>query len=88
MSEELKITGKIVRKLDKIEVKTGFKQEFVIETPGQYPRLVALSAYAKTIDFLDKVVLGDNVNVSFNVESREFNEKFYTSLTAWRIDKA
>ena len=31
---------------------------------------------------------GDNVEVSFNLSSREWNEKWFTSADAWKIEKS
>lgn len=31
--------------------------------------------------------VGERIRISFRVESREYNERWYTDLTAWRIVK-
>jgi hypothetical protein len=36
---------------------------------------------------LEKVTEGDVLTVSINIESREFNSKWYTDVKAWRIEK-
>jgi hypothetical protein len=36
---------------------------------------------------LEKVKEGDDVEVFFNLESREFNGKWYHNVNAWKIDK-
>jgi hypothetical protein len=60
------------------------KQDFVIETPGQYPKKVCISAWGEKFDGL--VAEGKEVTVFFDVESREYNGRWYTDLRAWRID--
>lgn len=62
------------------------KQDFVVETPGQYPRKVCFST--TNIDALAVYDNGDAVTVSFNPESREHNGRWYTELRAWKILKA
>ncbi len=39
------------------------------------------------ISLIENVTTGDEVKVSFNLESREFNGKWYHNVNAWRIDK-
>ncbi len=63
------------------------KQDFVIETQEQYPRKVCISAWGERVNELASVKEGDLLRVSFNVESREFNERWYTDVRAWRIEK-
>jgi len=71
----LEIKGTIKQKLD-IESgvtnagKNWQRQTFVIDTGSQYNPLFNV---------------GDNVVVGFNVSSREFKNKWYTSLDAWKI---
>lgn len=58
------------------------KQEFVIESGGQYPKKVAFTNWG------DKVQLpaeGTQVTVSFDAESREYNGKYYTELKVWKV---
>ena len=62
------------------------KQVFVVETQDQYPKKIALEAWSKTLDYLAKVKVGDTVKVSFDVSSREYNDKWYTSAKAFKIE--
>ena len=83
----MEIKGKITHVL---ETQTGegqkgtwVKQNYVlIETEGSYPKLIAFDAFNK--DFNLKV--GDIVNVSINIESREYKDKWYTNISAWKVD--
>ena len=34
------------------------------------------------------VTVGEDVEVHFNLSSREFNGKYYHNIDAWKIDKA
>lgn len=63
------------------------KQEFVIETPGTYPKKVCFSMWGDKIDFLSSLSENEEVTVSFDIESREFKERWYTDARAWKIEK-
>ena len=65
---------------------TWKKQEFIIETPGQYPKKVCLSLWGEKVDEI-KVLVGDKINASINIESREYNNRWYTEVRAWKIQK-
>ncbi|MFN3403524.1 MAG: DUF3127 domain-containing protein [Cytophagaceae bacterium] len=86
----LEITGKIVKIMPE---QTGagkngnwVKQEFVIETADQYPKKVCCSAWGDKAAILKSLKSGDQVKVAFNLESREYNERWYTDVRAWKID--
>jgi hypothetical protein len=64
---------------------TWKKQDFVIETDGQYPKKVCISAWGDKINE-SALQVGNEINVSFDVESREYNGRWYTDLKAWKID--
>ncbi len=63
------------------------KQEFIIETPGQYAKKVCLSLWGEKVDE-NRVTIGEKVTVSFNLESREYNNRWYTEARAWKITKS
>ena len=87
----LEISGKIIKVLPE-QTGTGQKgawkkQDFVIETIEQYPKKVCISAWGDKVDSLQIYSIGDEVKVSFNVESREYNEKWYTDIRVWKLEK-
>ena len=61
------------------------RQEFVIEVDGTFPRKVCISAWGDKVN-VSSLVEGSILNVSFDIESREFNGKWYTNLTAWKVE--
>jgi len=63
------------------------KQEFVIETIEQFPKKACFSAWGDKVDIVKQLLQGEEVTVSFNIESREYNERWYTDLRAWKITK-
>ncbi|HUW05183.1 MAG TPA: DUF3127 domain-containing protein [Williamwhitmania sp.] len=87
----LEIQGKLVQMLEK-QVGTGRngtweKQEFILETTEQYPKKICISAWGDKIKDIDSAKPGDMLKVSFNLESREFNGRWYTDIRAWRISR-
>lgn len=89
----LEITGKLVKILPELKGvsaagKDWKKQDFVIETSEeQYPKNVCITAFGEKSDILRTLTPGETIKVSLNLESREYNEKWYTNVNAWRIDK-
>jgi len=63
------------------------KQDFVIqESADQYPKSICFSLFNDKNDTFSRVKVGSEVNVSFNIESREYNGKYFTNLTAFKVD--
>lgn len=85
------INGKIVQLLDK---QTGpsknggtwEKQDYILETEGQYPKKVCFNLWGDKISQFG-IQAGDQVTVSFDLESREFNGRWYTDVRAWNVKK-
>jgi|LZCG01.1.fsa_nt_gb hypothetical protein len=87
----LQIEGKIIQIL---EPKSGesrngkwLKQEFVIETQETYPRKVCLQVWNDKADLLKQFSTGETIVASINIESREYNERWYTDIKAWKLEK-
>ncbi|MBM3431797.1 MAG: DUF3127 domain-containing protein [Bacteroidetes bacterium] len=64
---------------------TWKKQDIIVETDGQYPKKVCISIWGDKIDE-KKLVPGNRLKIDFDVESREYNGRWYTDVKAWRID--
>ena len=89
----LEVIGSLIKKL---HIQSGTsargewqKQEFIVETHENFPRKICFNVWGS-----DKVAElatyreGETIKISFNVESREFNERWYTDLRAWKIERA
>lgn len=63
------------------------KQTFIIETGDTYPKKVCINVWGDKID-LKSFKAGELVTASIDVESREFNGKWYTDVKAWKVVKA
>lgn len=89
----MEITGKLIQKLP---VQSGVsssgnswsKAEFVIETVEQYPKKVCSNLWGERARALDQFQLGDLITVSFDLESREYNGRWYTDVKAWKVEAA
>lgn len=60
---------------------------FVIETQGQYPKKVAMKVMGEDKFKQMGIVMGGTYNVSFDVESREWQGKWFTECQAWRAQR-
>lgn len=84
------ITGKVIAILEPqrfVSQKNGNEyvtNVFVIETQGQYPKKVAMKVMGEDKFKQMGIVMGGTYNVSFDVESREWNSKYYTECQAWK----
>ncbi len=58
------------------------KQQWILETAGQYPRRVMFQAFNARIDNLH-LEIGKRYVISLDAESREFNGRWYTDLSAY-----
>jgi hypothetical protein len=63
------------------------KQEFILETEGQYPKKVCLSIWGDKVEQFN-VAVGDRVSVQVDLESREYNGRWYTEARAWKLEKS
>ncbi|MFV0521684.1 MAG: DUF3127 domain-containing protein [Mangrovibacterium sp.] len=65
------------------------KQEFVVETTEnpQYPKKVCFTLFGDRMSSLQGIKEGDEVKVSFDVESREYNGRWFHNVNAWRVEQ-
>ncbi|MDE5800336.1 MAG: DUF3127 domain-containing protein [Paramuribaculum sp.] len=62
------------------------KREYVLETMETYPKKVHFDLFGDRADQYPLNV-GEVVNLSFDIESREYNGRWYTSIRGWKVDK-
>lgn len=84
----MEIVGKLIQLLP---LQTGTsargewkRQDFVIETEDEYPKKVCISNWNK-VD-VSSLAIGSPVKCWINIESREFNQKWYTDVKVWRME--
>ena len=63
------------------------KQDFIVETGDAYPKKVCISVWGDKID-TTKLQPGNQLTIDFDVESREYNGRWYTDVKAWKIESA
>ena len=85
------IKGKIIQKLD---LQSGTskagnawkRQEYVLETLDSYPRKVKFDFFGDRADQYPLEV-GDVITLSYDIESREFNGRWYTDIRGFKAMK-
>lgn len=90
----MEITGRIIAALQPrggVSQRTGNSwkvQEFVIETHDQYPRKCVFNVFGE--DKLNEynIQVGDELTVSFDIDAREYNGRWYNDVRAWRVVRA
>lgn len=85
MSYEL--TGTIKKIFDRQDFPSGFyKQDFVVTTDDRYPQDIKLDCLKEKTEMLDGLKEGDRVTVHFDLRGREWNDRYYVDLAAWKIE--
>jgi len=86
----VEITGKIIEILPE---KSGQsvngewrKQEFILETETSYPKKICFVVWGDKIEQFN-LKKGESVEVSVDLESREYNGRWYTDVKAWKVSK-
>lgn len=88
----MELTGKIIQVL---EARSGVAkssgnswkvQEYVIETQEQYPHRMMFSIFGEDKIQQAAIKAGDEVTVSFDINCREFNGRWFNDIRAWKVD--
>jgi len=61
------------------------KQEVILETEGQYPKKICVAIWGDRINEA-QLKVGNHLKIDFDVESREYNSRWYTDVKAWKIE--
>ena len=87
----MELTGKIIKTL---EPKSGQGQkgewklqEYILETQDDYPKKICISVWGDKIDQFG-IKEEENITAHFSLESREFNERWYTTVRVWRVERS
>ena len=84
------ITGKVTQVLEE-QSGTGKngpwrKQDFILETEDSYPKPVCITQWGENIDTF-AVREGERLTAHVDIQSREYNGRWYTDVKAWRVEK-
>ncbi len=85
----MQLTAKLTQLLP-IQTGTGKngewkKQDIIVETDGQYSKKVCISIWGDKINE-GQLQIGNLLQIDFDIESREYNIKWYTDIKAWKIE--
>lgn len=83
------VVGTLYKKFDtEKKTETFSAREFVIELPDErYPQYIKFQLTQDRCSLLDPMEPGDQVKVFFDLRGREWQDKFFTNLQAWRLEK-
>lgn len=91
----MEVKGKITKVLEKQSGvskadKEWVKLSFILETTEEYNNVYCFEVFGtERVENFEKYnKVGQEVEVSFNVSTNEWNGKYFTSLQAWKIFKA
>ncbi|MBN7814148.1 DUF3127 domain-containing protein [Algoriphagus pacificus] len=87
----MELSGKIIQILPEVSGNSRSgnawrKQEYILETGGNYPKKVCLSIWSDKIDQFAMQV-GEQVTLGVDLESREYNGRWYTEVKAYKVDR-
>jgi len=85
----MQLTAKLTQLLP-IQTGTGKngewkKQDIIVETDGQSPKKVCVSVWGDKINE-SQLKIGNKLKIELEIESREYNGKWYTDIKAWKIE--
>lgn len=90
----MEFTGKIIhvgQKRGGTSARTGNTwavQEYVIEeTQGQYPKKCVFEVFGEDRLAQMNIQAGEELTVSFDIDAREYNGRWYNSIRAWKVDR-
>lgn len=84
----MELSGKVIKILDPQSGNSSkggwWRGGFVIETEGEYPKKCVFSVFGK--ERWDKmgIAVGGTYNISFDIDAREYNGRWYNDIQAWK----
>lgn len=60
------------------------KQEFILETEGKFPKPVCVVIWGDNIESFG-LKEGETLTAHIDLQSREFNGRWYTDVKAWKV---
>ncbi len=62
-------------------------QDYVIETHEQFPRRMVFNVFGEDKINTFNIQMGEELNVSFDINAREYQGRWFNDIRAWRIDR-
>lgn len=87
----MEVIGKIIHVLPEVSGtssrgNTWKKREYVLETIESFPKKIFFDFFGERADMYP-LNLNDTIRLSFDIESREYNGRWYTSVRGWKAEK-
>jgi hypothetical protein len=84
------MTGAVKVMMDEVTFSSGFnKREFVVTTEDdRYPQDIKFECVKDKTAMLNDVQVGQRVKVTFDLRGNEHEGRYYTNLSAWRLEPA
>ncbi len=88
----MEVSGKVIQKLP-LQEGTGRNgnpwksQSAILETQDQYPRKICFEVFGEDRINNNPFEVDEIITISFDIDSHEFNGRWYTSIRAYRIQK-
>lgn len=90
----MELTGKIIivqPERSGVSQRTGTEwkvQEYVLETINeQFPRKMVFEVFGADRIANFNIKAGDVMTVSFDIDAREYNGRWYNQIRAWKVDR-
>lgn len=89
----MELAGKIIAILEarsgasKTTGNPWMMQEYVIETHEQYPRKMCFNVFGEDKIRQFNIQMGEELNVFFDINAREYQGRWYNDIRAWRVDR-
>lgn len=84
------LTGKIKLIQPAKTFDSGFtkREMVVIVEDGKYPQEINIEFVQDKVSLLDKLQVGEEVTVTFDIRGREYNGRYFNNLQGWKIASA
>ena len=92
--EQIGTISHVLEKRSGTSTRTGnawASQDYVIEYQnGQYANHIVFTVFGedKIAQFANLLFVGSQVKVSFDIDAREYQGRWYTSVRAWKVESA
>ena len=89
----MEATGKIIAVLQPqsgVSSKSGkewFVQSYVLETTGEHPKRICFEVFGQEKVAQFGLQMGDDVTIHFDLDSREWNGRWFLKASCFRVDK-
>lgn len=62
-------------------------QEYVIENHDQYPKKMCFEVFGADKIEQFAIQMGEELTVSFDIDARQWNDRWFNSLRAWKVER-